>query len=81
MDLDGQPFYCLGNDRHHLLVLASSISAVLLSQLPLSPFCSDCAAVDFYFALLPWIFIWNLNMNFKEKMSLYYKCFDTIYSW
>ncbi|KAJ5933269.1 hypothetical protein N7516_007758 [Penicillium verrucosum] len=29
-----------------------------------------CAAVDFYFALLPWIFIWNLNMKFKEKMSI-----------
>lgn len=29
-----------------------------------------CAVVDFYFALLPWIFIWNLNMNFKEKMSI-----------
>ncbi|KAJ6087166.1 hypothetical protein N7467_006080 [Penicillium canescens] len=31
---------------------------------------SWCAAVDFYFALLPWIFIWNLNMKFKEKMSI-----------
>jgi hypothetical protein len=29
-----------------------------------------CAAVDFYFALLPWIFIWKLNMKFKEKMSI-----------
>lgn len=29
-----------------------------------------CAAVDFYFALLPWIFIWNLNMKLKEKMSI-----------
>lgn len=29
-----------------------------------------CAAVDFYFALLPWIFIWNLNMKFKKKMSI-----------
>ncbi|KAI1829654.1 hypothetical protein DTO006G1_9771 [Penicillium roqueforti] len=29
-----------------------------------------CAAVDFYFTLLPWIFIWNLNMKFKEKMSI-----------
>jgi hypothetical protein len=29
-----------------------------------------CAAVDFYFALLPWLFIWNLNMKFKEKMSI-----------
>jgi hypothetical protein len=26
--------------------------------------------VDFYFALLPWIFIWKLNMKFKEKMSI-----------
>lgn len=31
---------------------------------------SWCAAVDFYFALLPWIFIWKLNMKFKEKMSI-----------
>ncbi|KAJ5805082.1 hypothetical protein N7474_010969 [Penicillium riverlandense] len=31
---------------------------------------SWCAAVDFYFALLPWLFIWNLNMKFKEKMSI-----------
>ncbi|KAJ5226692.1 uncharacterized protein N7469_006698 [Penicillium citrinum] len=31
---------------------------------------SWCAAVDFYFALLPWIFIWNLNMKLKEKMSI-----------
>ncbi|CAI7587901.1 unnamed protein product [Penicillium pancosmium] len=29
-----------------------------------------CAVVDFYLALLPWIFIWNLNMKFKEKMSI-----------
>ncbi|KAJ5375839.1 hypothetical protein N7517_007845, partial [Penicillium concentricum] len=26
-----------------------------------------CAVVDFYFALLPWIFIWNLNVRYKEK--------------
>ncbi|KAI9039404.1 uncharacterized protein KD926_009418 [Aspergillus affinis] len=31
---------------------------------------SWCAAVDFYFALLPWLFIWKLNMKFKEKMSI-----------
>ncbi|KAL4883506.1 hypothetical protein BJY04DRAFT_216329 [Aspergillus karnatakaensis] len=29
-----------------------------------------CAAVDFYFALLPWLFIWNLNMKMKEKLSI-----------
>ena len=29
-----------------------------------------CAAVDFYFALLPWIFIWKLNMRFAEKISI-----------
>ncbi|KAJ5741940.1 hypothetical protein N7533_011349 [Penicillium manginii] len=29
-----------------------------------------CAVVDFYLAVLPWIFIWNLNMKFKEKMSI-----------
>lgn len=29
-----------------------------------------CAAVDFYFAILPWIFIWELNMRFKEKMTI-----------
>lgn len=33
-------------------------------------FIAWCAAVDFYFALLPWIFIWKLNMKFKEKMSI-----------
>ncbi|KAJ5112137.1 hypothetical protein N7532_000182 [Penicillium argentinense] len=31
---------------------------------------SWCAAVDFYFAALPWVFIWKLNMKFKEKMSI-----------
>ncbi|KAE8356318.1 hypothetical protein BDV28DRAFT_117269 [Aspergillus coremiiformis] len=31
---------------------------------------SWCAAVDFYFAILPWIFIWELNMRFKEKMTI-----------
>ncbi|KAB8236693.1 uncharacterized protein BDW43DRAFT_308370 [Aspergillus alliaceus] len=31
---------------------------------------SWCAAVDFYFAILPWIFIWELNMKFKEKMTI-----------
>lgn len=29
-----------------------------------------CAAVDFYFAILPWIFIWKLQMKFKEKMII-----------
>jgi hypothetical protein len=29
-----------------------------------------CAAVDFYFAILPWIFIWNLNMKQKEKLII-----------
>ncbi|KAF9887542.1 hypothetical protein FE257_010120 [Aspergillus nanangensis] len=29
-----------------------------------------CAAVDFYFAILPWIFIWKLNMRYKEKMTI-----------
>ncbi|CAL5869665.1 uncharacterized protein PFLUO_LOCUS3895 [Penicillium psychrofluorescens] len=37
---------------------------------------SWCAAVDFYFALLPWLFIWKLNMKFKEKMSIAIK--DTV---
>ncbi|KAE8147818.1 hypothetical protein BDV25DRAFT_159523 [Aspergillus avenaceus] len=31
---------------------------------------SWCAVVDFYFAILPWIFIWELNMRFKEKMTI-----------
>ncbi|KAL5356689.1 hypothetical protein BJX96DRAFT_162619 [Aspergillus floccosus] len=31
---------------------------------------SWCAAVDFYFAILPWIFIWKLQMKFKEKMII-----------
>ncbi|KAE8374015.1 hypothetical protein BDV26DRAFT_296419 [Aspergillus bertholletiae] len=31
---------------------------------------SWCAAVDFYFAILPWVFIWALNMRFKEKMTI-----------
>ncbi|RLL97500.1 hypothetical protein CFD26_105870 [Aspergillus turcosus] len=31
---------------------------------------SWCAAVDFYFAILPWIFIWNLNMKRKEKLVI-----------
>ncbi|KAB8073589.1 hypothetical protein BDV29DRAFT_201746 [Aspergillus leporis] len=31
---------------------------------------SWCAVVDFYFAILPWIFIWELNMKFKEKMTI-----------
>ncbi|PLB34249.1 uncharacterized protein BDW47DRAFT_134456 [Aspergillus candidus] len=31
---------------------------------------SWCAAVDFYFALLPWIFVWKLNMKFAEKISI-----------
>ncbi|KAM0098202.1 hypothetical protein ACP6JE_007286 [Aspergillus fumigatus] len=35
-----------------------------------------CAAVDFYFAILPWIFIWKLNMKQKEKLVIAIK--DTI---
>ncbi|GFF56794.1 hypothetical protein IFM62136_03220 [Aspergillus lentulus] len=31
---------------------------------------SWCAAVDFYFAILPWIFIWKLNMKQKEKLVI-----------
>ncbi|KAF7169151.1 hypothetical protein CNMCM5623_001938 [Aspergillus felis] len=31
---------------------------------------SWCAAVDFYFAILPWIFIWKLNMKQKEKLII-----------
>ncbi|KAK3681766.1 hypothetical protein B0T22DRAFT_523080 [Podospora appendiculata] len=31
---------------------------------------SWCAAVDFFFAAFPWIFIWGLNMRFKEKVTI-----------
>ncbi|KAB8230990.1 hypothetical protein ETB97_007344 [Aspergillus alliaceus] len=29
-----------------------------------------CTVVDFYFALIPWLFIWELNIKFKEKMTI-----------
>lgn len=29
-----------------------------------------CIAVDFFFAGFPWIFIWNLNMARKEKLTI-----------
>ena len=25
---------------------------------------------DVFFAVLPWVFIWNLNMPFREKMTI-----------
>ncbi|KAK3331622.1 hypothetical protein B0T19DRAFT_380110 [Cercophora scortea] len=31
---------------------------------------SWCAAVDFFFAAFPWMFIWGLNMRFKEKVTI-----------
>ncbi|KAK7427020.1 hypothetical protein QQZ08_006447 [Neonectria magnoliae] len=29
-----------------------------------------CAVVDFFFAIFPWIFIWGLNMKYKEKITI-----------
>ncbi|KPM40835.1 hypothetical protein AK830_g5711 [Neonectria ditissima] len=29
-----------------------------------------CAIVDFFFAMFPWIFIWSLNMKYKEKITI-----------
>jgi hypothetical protein len=29
-----------------------------------------CAVVDFFFAIFPWIFIWNLNMKYREKITI-----------
>ncbi|KAH7120141.1 hypothetical protein B0J13DRAFT_568378 [Dactylonectria estremocensis] len=29
-----------------------------------------CAIADFFFAIFPWIFIWGLNMKYKEKITI-----------
>lgn len=29
-----------------------------------------CVFADFFFALMPWIFLWKLNMNQREKMII-----------
>lgn len=29
-----------------------------------------CLVADFFFALFPWVFIFKLNMKFKEKMTI-----------
>ncbi|KAF5003736.1 hypothetical protein FDECE_9725 [Fusarium decemcellulare] len=29
-----------------------------------------CAIADFFFAIFPWIFIWSLNMKYKEKITI-----------
>ncbi|KAF4978073.1 hypothetical protein FZEAL_5499 [Fusarium zealandicum] len=29
-----------------------------------------CAVADFFFAIFPWIFIWSLNMKYKEKITI-----------
>ncbi|KAK3323011.1 hypothetical protein B0H66DRAFT_602422 [Apodospora peruviana] len=31
---------------------------------------SWCAAVDFFFAGFPWLFIWKLNMRYREKVTI-----------
>lgn len=31
---------------------------------------SWCAAADFFLAGFPWVFIWNLNMKQREKMTI-----------
>ncbi|KAA8649328.1 uncharacterized protein ATNIH1004_005229 [Aspergillus tanneri] len=42
--------------------------------IPVRPFStllgSWCTVVDFFFAIIPWIFIWELNMRFKEKLTI-----------
>ncbi|KAJ4409992.1 hypothetical protein N0V85_004023 [Neurospora sp. IMI 360204] len=32
--------------------------------------CILCVLADFFFAFMPWIFLWNLNMNQREKMII-----------
>ncbi|KAK9415237.1 putative Integral membrane protein pth11 [Seiridium unicorne] len=32
--------------------------------------CILCVLVDFFFALFPWLFIWNLQMNKREKLVI-----------
>ncbi|KAK8013864.1 hypothetical protein PG990_007160 [Apiospora arundinis] len=32
--------------------------------------CVICVIVDFFFALFPWLFIWKLNMNTREKLVI-----------
>ena len=29
-----------------------------------------CVIVDFFFALFPWMFVWKLNMNRREKLVI-----------
>ncbi|KAE8381967.1 hypothetical protein BDV26DRAFT_300448 [Aspergillus bertholletiae] len=29
-----------------------------------------CTVVDFFFAILPWLFIWEVNIKFKEKVTI-----------
>lgn len=29
-----------------------------------------CIIADFFFALMPWIFLWELKMNQREKMII-----------
>jgi hypothetical protein len=29
-----------------------------------------CIVADFFFAAFPWVFIWNLNMKYKEKVTI-----------
>ncbi|KAJ4256251.1 hypothetical protein NW762_009331 [Fusarium torreyae] len=29
-----------------------------------------CAVADFFFAIFPWLFIWKLNMKYKEKITI-----------
>ncbi|KAF5020686.1 hypothetical protein F66182_7284 [Fusarium sp. NRRL 66182] len=29
-----------------------------------------CAVTDFFFAIFPWMFIWKLNMKYKEKITI-----------
>ncbi|KAK3940295.1 hypothetical protein QBC46DRAFT_127916 [Diplogelasinospora grovesii] len=32
--------------------------------------CILCVVVDFFFSFFPWLFLWNLNMNQREKMII-----------
>ena len=45
------------NTRKHALTLTVSLPVL-------------CVFVDFFFAIFPWIFVWNLNMNRREKLII-----------
>ena len=62
---------------HSLFCLVVRSIACLLFFIFIFWACADslrwvvwCSFVDFYLAILPWLFIWNLNMKFKKKVTI-----------